>query len=162
MKDLKNVPLGIPMVFASLGTIGALAVSKQLHAELGILWVGLSIWHGMQHCKKMKKDANGLIGQKLHCPRFCESESPMRRLLSTICVVSYIEGRIRIRSAWFVNNPELQKQVEGYVLSFTGVKKAKINHLTGSLLIEYDAEKLRTMPRLAALEAKARAMAGIS
>lgn len=158
-KNWKDIPLGIPMALASCGTIVALAANKQLHAGFGILWVGLSIWHGLQHCKKIKKDVKELNAIKLCSPKSREPVSPLQRLLSTIRVETYIEGRVRIRSIWFVNNPGLQKQVEEYVRSFTGVKKADINPLTGSLLIEYDTEKLRTSPGLASLEAKAKAMA---
>lgn len=39
-----------------------------------------------------------------------------------------------------------------YVTSFTGITKAEINVLTGSLLIEYQPKKLRSKPKLAALE----------
>ena len=90
-----------------------------------------------------------------------EPASPLHQLLSTLRVESFIEGRIRLHSPWFVDNPSLQKQIEEYVASFTGIKKATINPLTGSLLIEYQAEKLQTKPKLAALEAKAKALADI-
>ena len=147
-KNWKDIPLGIPMTLASFGTIAALAANKQLHAGFGILWVGLSIWHGLQHCKKIKMDAKRLNAIKPCSQKSCEQVSPLQRLLSTIRVEAYIEGRVRLRSIWFVNNPGLQKQVEEYVRSFIGVKKADINPLTGSLLIEYDTEKLRMMFRL--------------
>ena len=159
-KNWKDIPLGIPMALASFGTIAALAANKRLHAGFGILWVGLSLWHGVQHCKKIKKDAQGLHGINF-CSAPCASVSPSQRLLSTIRVEAYVEGRIRVRSTWFVDNPDLQKQVEAYVRSFTGVTKADINPLTGSLLIEYDGEQLRTKPGLAALEANIRSMAGM-
>ncbi len=156
----KQIPLGIPLTIASIGTLVTLNANKQLHAGFGILWTGLSLWHGLQHCKKLKQDTKKLTGIKcMPAAAPAAADSPLKQLLNTLQVTSFSEGRVRIRSPWFVENPTLQKQVEEYVASFTGVKKAMITPMTGSLLIEYQPEKLRKKPKLAQLEEQLKAAA---
>ncbi|WP_255448725.1 HMA2 domain-containing protein [Selenomonas ruminis] len=67
---------------------------------------------------------------------------------------SYMPGRVRLRSSMLAANPQWQKSLEDYVRSFTGVKSAAINPLTGSLLITYTPEELRQKSKLARLEQK--------
>ena len=133
METMKTAPLGIPMTVASFGTAASLLAGKKLHTGFGIAWLLLSLWHGPSTEKS-------------------EMLSPWKQLLASLQVVSFIEGRVRLRSPWFLNNEKLKKQMEEYIVSFTGVTKATINVLTGSLLIEYQPETLRTKPRLASLE----------
>lgn len=57
----KNTSLGIPLILAGIGTVASLFVNKKLHAPLGILFAGLSFWHGLEHRKKLKSDANKFI-----------------------------------------------------------------------------------------------------
>ncbi len=149
-ENMKKMPLGIPMTVASLGTVATLFAGKNLHACFGAAWAVLSIWHGWQHRNKMKNDIRKAVGIDSCSNK--EAGSPWRDFLASIQVDSYTEGRIRCRSLWFVGNDSLKKQAEEYVSSFTGVKKAEVNTLTGSLLIEYKPEKLRKKPNLAALE----------
>lgn len=60
----KITPLGIPLILAGVGTIASLFINKKLHAPFGILFAGLSLWHGLEHRKKIKADAKRLIGKK--------------------------------------------------------------------------------------------------
>ena len=154
METMKTAPLGIPMTVASLGTAASLLAGKKLHTGFGIAWLLLSLWHGLQHHKKMQRDAGKLVELPICCLAAEKTEmlSPWQQLLASLQVVSFIEGRVRLRSPWFLNNEKLKKQMEEYIASFTGVTKATINVLTGSLLIEYQPEKLRTKPKLASLE----------
>ncbi len=151
-ENLKKMPLGVPMTVASLGTVLTLFAGKNLHAGFGAAWAVLSLWHGWQHSKKMKNDVKKAVGMDLCSDKKKKSDSPLEAFLSTVQVDSYAEGRIRCRSLWLVGNESLKKQIEEYVRSFTGVKKAEVNTITGSILIEYRPEKLRTRPNLAALE----------
>ncbi len=153
-QTMKHAPLGIPLTLASVGTVVSLLAGKKLHAGFGIAWTLLSLWHGLQHQKKMKRDAGKLTELSICRPAFHKREtaSPWERLLDSLQILSFIEGRVRLRSPWFVNNERLKKQMEEYIASFTGITKAEINILTGSLLIEYQPEQLRAKPRLAALE----------
>ena len=153
-QTMQNAPLGIPLTLASVGTVVSLLAGKKLHAGFGIAWMLLSLWHGFQHRKKMQRDVGKLtelsIGQTVF--NTGETASPLVRLLDSLQVLSFVEGRVRLRSPWFVNNERLKKQMEEYIASFTGITRAEINVLTGSLLIEYQPDKLRSKPRLAALE----------
>ena len=46
--DLKNLPLGLPLTVASVGTIATLWAGKNLHAGFGIAWAALTFFHGWQ------------------------------------------------------------------------------------------------------------------
>ena len=151
-QTMKSAPLGIPLTLASLGTVASLFAGKKLHAGFGIAWMLLSLWHGLQHQKKMQRDAEKLTELSVRCFNTGEAPSSWERLLDSLQLISFIEGRVRLRSPWFVDNEKLKKQMEEYIASFTSVTRAEINVLTGSLLIEYQPEKLRAKPRLAALE----------
>lgn len=154
---LKKFPLGIPLTITSVGTVATLFVGKHLHAGFGIAWSVLSLLHAIQHHKKMKVDAACML-PKNHCLLSKGTpQSSLERLLATIQVKSFVEGRLRVYSPCFVDNPLLKKQVEEYVRSFTGITRAEINLLTGSLLIEYQPQKLRKKPRLATLEQQIKA-----
>ena len=153
-QTMQNAPLGIPLTLASVGTVVSLLAGKKLHAGFGIAWMLLSLWHGLQHRKKMQRDVGKLSELSIGRTVFNTGEtiSPWARLLDSLQVLSFVEGRVRLRSPWFVNNERLKKQMEEYIASFTGITRAEINVLTGSLLIEYQPDKLRSKPRLAALE----------
>ncbi len=148
--SLKKIPLGIPLTIASVGTAASLFAGKRLHAGFGIAWTILSLWHGLQHHKKMAHDLQCLSpGQAFPAKA---PASLLQDVLATIQIKSFTEGRLRVASPLFASSPKLRAQAEEYVRSFTGVTKAEANPLTGSLLIEYTPEKLRTKPKLAALE----------
>lgn len=139
------------MTLASVGTVVTLFTGKKLHAGFGMAWTLLSLWHGWQHSTKMRNDVKKIVGMDF-CGKNNTKEPHLADFLASIRIVSFTEGRLRCRSFWFVENGPLKKQIEEYACSFTGVKSAEANTLTGSLLIEYDPEKLRTKPNLAALE----------
>ncbi|MBQ1868756.1 HMA2 domain-containing protein [Selenomonas sp.] len=144
----KNLPLGLPMTVASVGTLATLFAGKKFHAGFGVVWAALSLWHGWQHHKKMRADVCRLTG----CDRENDAADSLARIAASFQVDSYMPGRVRLRSSMLVANSQWQKPLEDYVKSFTGVKAAAINPLTGSLLITYDPEKLRQKPKLLQLE----------
>ncbi len=146
--DLKNLPLGLPLTVASVGTIATLWAGKNLHAGFGIAWAALTFFHGWQHHKKMKADACRLFG----CTSKAEKKAaePLQELVDSFQVDAYVPGRVRLRSSLLAANPQWQQPLEEYIKSFAGVKDACINILTGSLLITYDGAKLK--PKIAALE----------
>ena len=148
--DWKNLPLGLPMTVASVGTLATLFAGKNFHAGFGVAWAALSFWHGWQHHKKMQADARTLTS----CCRTRKTElvEPLQALVDSFQVDAYVPGRVRLRSSLLAAYPEWQRELETYIRSFVGVETAEINTLTGSLLITYDVEKLRQKPKLAALE----------
>ncbi len=158
--ELKKLPLGLPMTVASVGTIATLWAGKNLHAGFGVAWAVLSFLHGWQHHRKMQADAKRLA----NCCRTeaQEEESTVKALVDSFQVDAYTPGRVRLRSSLLAANPQWQKTIEDYVKSFTGVKEAVITPLTGSLLITYEAAKLRKKPKLAALEQRLAQAVGAS
>lgn len=145
----KNLPLGLPMTVASVGTLATLFAGKKFHAGFGVMWAALSFWHGWQHHKKMQADVCRLTG----CGRENANDADsLTHIAASFQVDSYVPGRVRLRSSMLAANPQWQTTLEDYVKSFTGVKAAAINPLTGSLLITYAPEELRQKPKLAHLE----------
>ncbi|SFT54587.1 hypothetical protein SAMN02910356_01039 [Selenomonas sp. GACV-9] len=146
---LKNLPLGIPMTVASVGTLATLCAGKKFHVGFGIAWAALSFLHGWQHHKKMQADACRFAG----CgEKKAEIVDPLKNIAASFQVDSYVPGRVRLRSGMLAANPQWKKPLEDYLQSFTGVKAAVITPLTGSLLITYDPEELRQKPKLSQLE----------
>ena len=153
--DWKNLPLGLPMTVASVGTLATLFAGKNLHAGFGVVWAALSFWHGWQHHKKMQADAGRLKNCCLTAKADIHAQlTPVQVLVNSFQVDSYVPGRVRLRSSLLAAYPEWQQPLEEYVKSFTGVQTAAINPLTGSLLITYDIAQLRQKPKLAVLEDK--------
>ena len=151
-KSSKLPSLGIPLTLASVGTIASLFANKNLHVLCGTVWLGLSLWHGYQHRKKLEKDIKSLNRYFSCNPASANDNSTvLEKFLKTINIVSFLDGRIRVRSWWFVNNDSLCRQAEKYISSFSCIKTVKANALTGSLLIEYSPEELRRNPKLALL-----------
>ena len=72
--------------------------------------------------------------------------------LSTVEVSSYIPGRIRCYSSLIKNNHENALILEDYFSKFDELNSFKINEVTGSVLIEYDAEKITRNPELREIE----------
>ena len=145
----KNLPLGLPMTVASVGTLATLWAGKKFHVGFGIAWAALSFLHGWQHHKKMQADACRLAG----CGKqSAEVTDPLQAIVASFQVESYLPGRVRLRSGMLADNPQWQRPLADYLKSFTGVKGAVITPLTGSLLITYDPEQFRQKPKLARLE----------
>lgn len=57
----KNISLGLPLALTGIGVIASLFINKKLHAPLGIIFAGLSLWHSFEHRKKLQTDAKKLI-----------------------------------------------------------------------------------------------------
>ena len=148
-EKFKIGPLGLPLTLSAVGTLATLLVGKKLHVGFGILWTILSVCHGWQHQQKMRADAARLVAGFSQEER---EQTVLEALVDSFQVDAYLPGRIRLRSTMLAANPQWQLTVEAYVKSFTGVKKAEVNVLTGSLLILYNPEELRTKKKLAALE----------
>ncbi len=62
--------------------------------------------------------------------------------LSTVTVASYIPGRIRGYSTLIKGNAENARLLEEYFGNFAELDSFSVNETTGSILIEYDPEKI--------------------
>ncbi|MGN0914980.1 MAG: HMA2 domain-containing protein [Succinivibrio sp.] len=80
--------------------------------------------------------------------------------LSTVTVASYIPGRIRVYSSLIKGNHENAKSLEEYFSKFKELKSFSINEVTGSVLIEYDVDKLASNKELHEIEQCLRKKAG--
>lgn len=73
-------------------------------------------------------------------------------IIRTVHVSSYLPGRIRLYSPKLVGNAELGRKVYAYVASYREIDNVDVNVLTGSILITYRPERLRTNSELARVE----------
>ena len=147
-ETLKKLPLSVPMAVAGLGTLVTLSVGRKWHIGFGILWSLLSLFHICRHKGKMKRDVAFFLPDK------AESTLRLAKFLDGLELVAFVPGRLRVRHTDIVGNESLARQLESYIGSFTGVKNATANVVTGSVVIEYDPLTLRTKKGLAALEHK--------
>ena len=108
--DWKNLPLGLPMTVASVGTLATLFAGKNLHAGFGVAWAALSFWHGWQHHKKMQADAGRLKNCCLTAKADIHAQlTPVQVLVNSFQVDSYVPGRVRLRSSLLAANPQWQQ-----------------------------------------------------
>lgn len=80
---------------------------------------------------------------------------PTNRLdlfIRSVEIASYLPGRIRLYSKNMVGNPTLAREVESQVSSFREIDSVEANTLTGSILIQYEPEKLRQNSELRKVE----------
>ena len=80
--------------------------------------------------------------------------------LSTVTVASYIPGRIRGYSSLVKGNHENAKALEEFFSQFNELDSFSINEVTGSILIEYDVDKLASNKELLEIEQCLRKKAG--
>lgn len=73
-------------------------------------------------------------------------------IIRAVHVSSYLPGRIRLYSPKLVGNAELGRKVYAYVASYREIDNVDVNVLTGSILITYRPERLRTNSELARVE----------
>ncbi|MBE6097409.1 MAG: hypothetical protein E7198_06360 [Schwartzia succinivorans] len=79
-------------------------------------------------------------------------QSKLDFLVRAVDVASYIPGRTRLYTRALVGNEALAKQVKDELSGAAGMKSVLVNTTTGSILLEYDPEVLRTNPDLARME----------
>lgn len=147
---MKQISLGIPMLGAVAGTLLSLALpSKRGHIICGAVWTGLSMLHAWQYRKKLEQDIkrNGGFFDMTLFP-----QSKLDFFVRAVDVASYIPGRTRLYTRALVGNEALAKQVKDELSGAAGMKSVLVNTTTGSILLEYDPEVLRTNPDLARME----------
>ena len=64
-------------------------------------------------------------------------------LLRSVEVVSYIPGRVRLRSRKLVGNGKLEIEIKRQLGAFAEIESVDTNTVTGSILITYTPEVLR-------------------
>ena len=65
-------------------------------------------------------------------------------IIRSVSISSYLPGRIRLHSKKLIGNAELGRKVYAYIASYKEIDKVDINVLTGSVLITYRPQLLRT------------------
>lgn len=151
---MKKVSLGIPLAVGMTGTVLSLAVgTKKIHTVFGVAWTALSLIHFYQHKKIMKNNVKKGLGQMNILSAVGIPTSKMDWFLRSVTVGSYIPGRIRVYSKALVNNHKLKVKVEEAMAKYVELDNVSINLLSGSVLIEYQPNKIKTNKELCEIEA---------
>ncbi len=73
-------------------------------------------------------------------------------IMRAVSISSYLPGRIRLHSKKLIGNAELGRKVYAYIASYKEIDEVDINVLTGSVLIIYRPQVLRTNRELVRVE----------
>lgn len=73
-------------------------------------------------------------------------------IMRSVTISSYLPGRIRLYSKKLVGNADLGRKVYAYIASYKEIDEVDINVLTGSVLIIYRTQVLRTNRELVRVE----------
>ena len=73
-------------------------------------------------------------------------------IIRSVTISSYLPGRIRLYSKKLVGNADLGRKVYAYIASYKEIDEVDINVLTGSVLIIYRPQVLRTNRELVRVE----------
>lgn len=73
-------------------------------------------------------------------------------IMRSVTISSYLPGRIRLYSKKLVSNADLGRKVYAYIASYKEIDEVDINVLTGSVLIIYRPQVLRTNRELVRVE----------
>lgn len=73
-------------------------------------------------------------------------------IMKSVTISSYLPGRIRLYSKKLVGNADLGRKVYAYIASYKEIDEVDINVLTGSVLIIYRPQVLRTNRELVRVE----------
>lgn len=151
---MKKVSLGIPLAAGMTGTVLSLVTgNKKIHTVFGIAWTALSLIHLYQHKKVMKHNVGKGFGQMNILSAVGIPTSKMDWFLRSVTVGSYIPGRIRVYSKALVNNHQLKLKVEEAMAKYVELDRVSINLVSGSVLIEYTPDNIKSNKELCEIEA---------
>lgn len=150
---MKKVSLGVPLAIGMVGTVASLFIkNKTVHTVFGIAWTVASLAHMLQYKKVLQKDVKKGFTKMNLFKAIGIPTNKMEWFLEFVEVGSYLPGRIRVYSNKLVNNPSLKQQVEETMAKYKELDKVTINLLSGSVLIEYDPEKIKSNEELCSME----------
>ena len=75
-------------------------------------------------------------------------QSAVDVFIRTTDIASYMPGRVRLYSKQLVGNAALERQVKEQLGALDGIEQVDTNTTTGSILIIYEPERLRTHAEL--------------
>ncbi|WP_301859321.1 HMA2 domain-containing protein [uncultured Megasphaera sp.] len=73
-------------------------------------------------------------------------------IIRAVQVSSYLPGRVRLYSKKLIGNEELSRKVYAYIASYAEIDRVEINTVSGSILLIYRPQLLRTNAELARVE----------
>lgn len=148
---MARISYGLPLVISLAGTVGSLAFgSKKGHIICGAVMTGISILHALQHRKSMI----GSIQKKMDqaADYICLPHTQPDFFMRGVEIAFYMPGRIRLYCLHLEGNEHYKEHIAKYLRAFADVGRVQLNHVSGSILITYDTEKIKEYPDLARVE----------
>ena len=150
---IRNLPLSVPMGLATIGTVASLwFANKRIHMLCGTVWLGISAIHTWQHCPKVKKDVAKVMGKMGIRDFFNIPKNKFDLFIRSVEISSYIPGRVRLYSKALIGNQEKCDSVLNFLQGIGELDEVKVNKVSGSILIIYRPEILRTNQELIRVE----------
>ncbi|MCI1749921.1 MAG: hypothetical protein LKI17_00950 [Megasphaera cerevisiae] len=148
---MMSVSYGIPLAISLAGTVGSLAVdSKKAHIVFGAVMTGIALLHGFQHKKVMLQQMKNSIGFTADYARIPHTRPDF--FLRGVDVAFYMPGRIRLYCRTLQGNEKYEERISKYLQPISQMGHIEMNHLSGSILITYNAKQLRKNADLARVE----------
>ena len=148
---MARISYGWPLLISLAGTVGSLAFdSKKGHIICGAMMTGLSVLHALQHRKAIAVSMQKKMDQAADYIRFPHTQPDF--FMRGVDIAFYIPGRIRLYCSQLEGNEHYKEHIANYLRAFADVGRVQLNHLSGSILITYDTEKIKEYPDLVRVE----------
>lgn len=146
-----RISYGLPLGLSLAGTVGSLALGlKKGHIICGAVMTGVSILHVIQHRKTMAGSIKRGIDKAADYIRLPHTQPDF--FLRGVDIAFYMPGRIRLYCPHLTGNEHYKEHIAKYLRAFADVGRVQLNHVSGSILITYDTEKIKEYPDLMRVE----------
>ncbi len=148
---MARISYGWPLFISLAGTVGSLAVdSKKGHIICGAVMTGISILHALQHRKAIAGSMQKKIDRAADYIRLPHTQPDF--FMRGVEIAFYMPGRMRLYCSHLEGNAHYKEHIAKYLRAFADVGRVQLNHVSGSILITYDTEKIKEYPDLARVE----------
>lgn len=148
---MARISYGWPLAISLAGTVGSLVLdSKKGHIICGAVMTGLSVLHALQHHKAMTSSMKQKMDRVADYIRLPHTQPDF--FMRGVEIAFYMPGRIRLYCSHLEGNEHYKEHIAKYLRAFADVGRVQLNHVSGSVLITYDTEKIKEYPDLARVE----------
>lgn len=152
---MARILYGFPLLISLAGTVGSLAFgSKKGHIICGAVMTGASILHALQHRKALAGNLKHKLDTAADYVRLPHTQPDF--FMRGVQIAFYMPGRMRLYCSQLTGNEQYKEHIANYLRAFADVGRVQLNHVSGSILITYDTEKIKAYPDLARVEAYVR------
>lgn len=154
--QIKKSTTSLGLAISFVGTLLTIPFNRKYHVAFGTMLTVWTVIHSWQHRKPLGKhlygEVDGINGIFAGVTNFFNQKTAASFLSQHVQVLHYVPGRVRLYSHQLLNNLESVRQVQDYLNSVREIHNFSINSATGSILIQYSPEDVKTHPLLKELE----------